>query len=441
MKNFVKFRWLGFLFASQGLIFSAVAAHTCTQDGFFPPNHMKIGALDALGANMTEATFNAIIGKIDTYYRPIIAQKGGSLVIERNWQDGTVNAYADRQGNNWIIKMYGGLARHPSITEDGFTLVVCHETGHHLGGSPKFPGQWAADEGQADYFATLKCLRNIWAGDNNVDIVKSLGVPAAVTRSCEQSFGDANSIALCQRSAMAGFSSATLMQQLSGDKAVNFDTPDAHVVSTTYDAHPAAQCRLDTYYGGAICQVAASEPLSETNPTVGACATETGSTRGYRPLCWYKPNGPGPEPTPTPTPTPTPAPTPGPNPNPNPNPNPSGIARSPVAANGQTTMKVTNPNVRVDFGYDTSEFAGAGGIWFEFSAPNRPFSDPNGVNPDPARTVGAAIRGARGGFYVIPARALPGWGTYFVRVIPLDSTGKRAVGRFSNPSTLILSPQ
>jgi hypothetical protein len=438
MNSYTFRRWCFFLSVVSPLFaVPAMATHTCTQDGFFPPNKLKIGVNQILDANMSEATFNKVIGKIDAYYRPIMAQKGGNLVIDKNWQDGTVNAYADRQGNNWIIKMYGGLARHPIITEDGFTLVVCHETGHHLGGAPKFPGQWAADEGEADYFANLKCLRNVWAGENNVEIVKTLGVPSAVAKNCEMSFGDANAIAICERASMAGLSSAKLMQALSGEGPVDFSTPDSHIVPATYDQHPAAQCRLDTYYAGSICQVAASEPLSDTDPHVGACATETGSTRGYRPLCWYKPNGPGPHPTPTPTPTPTVSPTPWPTPTPT---NSAGVARPPVGANGQTTVIATNPNLRVDFGYDTTEFPGAAGIWFEVSAPNRPFSEPNGITPDPARTIGATLRGARGGFFMIPARVLPGWGNYQIRVIPLDSTGRRAVGRFSNPATFILRP-
>ncbi|MBS1960660.1 MAG: hypothetical protein JST04_00480 [Bdellovibrionales bacterium] len=432
MKPFKSIAFVGVLAGLfVALLPSAGASETCTESGFFPPNKLNLSVHAMRDANITEAVFNQIIDKVDRVYRPVIAQAGGNLVIDRSWNDGTVNAYADRQGKNWIIKMFGGLARHPTITPDGFTLVVCHETGHHLGGAPKIPGTWASNEGEADYFANLKCLRNVWANENNVEIAKTLGVPAAVQRNCEMSFGDANAIAICERGAMAGLSSAKLMRELGGEPPIDFSTPDPHVVPGTYNEHPAAQCRLDTYYNGSICQVAASEPLSDADPRVGVCATETGATRGYRPLCWYKPNGPGPQPTPTPLPTPTPTPTPTTPPNPG-----GGIARPPLSA-GQSTVVVTNPNARVEFAYDVSEFPGAAGVWFEFSAPNRPFVEPNGITPDPYRTIGAALRGPRSGFYVIPGRALPGWGTYQIRVIPLDSTGKRAVGRFSNPSMLI----
>jgi hypothetical protein len=36
--------------------------------------------------------------------------------------------------------MFGGLARHELVTDDGFMMVVCHETGHHLGGAPRYNG-------------------------------------------------------------------------------------------------------------------------------------------------------------------------------------------------------------------------------------------------------------------------------------------------------------
>jgi len=78
------------------------------------------------------------------------------LVIDKHWEDGTVNAYASENGNNDVISMFGGLARHPAITPDAFYLVACHEIGHHLGGAPKKGNtQWASNEGQADSVNTL----------------------------------------------------------------------------------------------------------------------------------------------------------------------------------------------------------------------------------------------------------------------------------------------
>jgi hypothetical protein len=403
------------LLALAGSSFARGEGRNCLGDGFLPPNDLRI-AIGA-GKGIAERDFNSALDRIDRIYRPVMAAKGANLSIQRLWSDGTVNAYAERTGSTWTIKMYGGLARHPALTPDGFLLIACHEIGHHLGGAPKYAGQWAANEGQADYFATLKCLRGVFEGDDNVEIVKGLGVPAPVVAQCEKSFGSANAIAICERSAMAGYSAASVMRALGGSPAIDFMTPDPSAVPRTADGHPAAQCRLDTYYGGAICEVAASEPLSETDAAPGTCAVETGAKRGTRPLCWYKPSsgGGGGDPNPPPT--------------------GGGIARAPMLAGPST---VTNPYARLEFSYDVSEFGDADGIWLEFSAPNRDFSDPNGITPDPARSFGSGLAGKRGGFYVVPAYVLPGAGAYSVRIIPLKGGGKQAAGRFSNPARFTL---
>ena len=47
------------------------------------------------------------------------------------WKNDTVNANAQQRGRNWIVNMYGGLARRPEIFFRRFAMVLCHELGHH----------------------------------------------------------------------------------------------------------------------------------------------------------------------------------------------------------------------------------------------------------------------------------------------------------------------
>ena len=128
----------------QGLLIAAVVLSqptwSCTEDGtegFVPENNMKISVNAKRFGGLTEAQFNNAIERVEVLYAPIVAQLGGKLVIDRAWDDATVNAYAQRSGSNWMVNMFGGLARHEAITEDGMSLVVCHEIGHHIGGAPK----------------------------------------------------------------------------------------------------------------------------------------------------------------------------------------------------------------------------------------------------------------------------------------------------------------
>ncbi len=394
------------------------SASDCIRDGFLPKNTLSISS--AHGSNgMDEKRFNELIDRVDQFYKPVVAQQGAQLVFERLWSDGTVNAYASRRSSQWVVSMYGGLARHAAITPDGFSLVVCHEVGHHLGGAPKYRGEWAANEGQADYFSTLKCLRTVFEKDDNISIVKQLSVPDSVTRACEASFGDAAAIALCQRLSMAGRSTGELMRLLGGSPPIDFTTPDPNQVSSTQDAHPAAQCRLDTYFNGSICQVNKSEPLSSNDPTVGTCSEEKNDKIGTRPRCWYKPSSGG-------------------GTDPDPNPPTDGIARAPTF-NGQAQLVVRNPYGTVSIDYDVSDITGSAGIYFEVSRPNQVFSDPNSTRPDPNVTTGFSRAGTTGRLWLVPAQHLPGWATYQMRLIALDSTGRTPVSRFSNSSTLTWS--
>jgi hypothetical protein len=276
---------------------ASFSGYACTiegTEGIVPENDLWLSP-DSKGINtMDEATFNAVIDKVEAVYAPVITSLGATLAIARNWSDGTVNAYASRSGDTWNVAMFGGLARHSTITEDGFALVVCHEVGHHIGGAPKKSSwqgtRWATNEGQADYFATLKCLRKTFRGENNIAKMAKVNVPAEVVQTCAAQFTTAEEQAICQRGSMAGMSTAKLFQDLRNQtQAPEFSTPDANTVSRTNHNHPATQCRLDTYFSGAICNIDDMQDVDQTDEAVAVCYRDAGDAVGVRPLCWFAP--------------------------------------------------------------------------------------------------------------------------------------------------------
>lgn len=266
---------------SSPVVFNT-AARLC--DGFLPENNLSIPVGDVNALGISEAEFNAVLDRVEAVYAPIVASKGGKLVVERKWADATVNAYAFQRGSNFHIAMFGGLARHQTVTADGFALVACHEIGHHIGGFPK--KSWATNEGGADYYANLKCLRRVFEGASAAEID-----PIAKSN-CARVFaqpGDQDGRALCERNAMAGLSIAQLFTALRPNTpAPKFDTPDPGVVARTNDNHPAAQCRLDTYYSGSLCAASLSQDVSNSSPVAGSCTAKEGYVVGLRPACWYK---------------------------------------------------------------------------------------------------------------------------------------------------------
>lgn len=268
-------------------------SHLC--EGFLPENDMKIpvGMRTFSGdlQGISEAEFNAVIDQAYKFYTAEVKAKGGSLVINRKWTDETVNAQASQWFGTWYLDMYGGLARSKPMTIEGFSLVVCHEMGHHLGGAPKngWPMSWGTNEGGADYFATAKCLRRMWENEDNRAAIGDRKIDEFAQAACDREFQTVDDRLICYRSTLAGEAVAALFQQMKEEQPSHFATPDPKKVNSTDNAHPATQCRLDTYFQGALCTVAETEDVDNRDYHVGTCTAKTHQV-GLRPRCWFKPD-------------------------------------------------------------------------------------------------------------------------------------------------------
>jgi hypothetical protein len=264
---------------------------------FAPKNERYIPAAskegEATGISFEE--FNSILDRITKIYGPIIAAKGGTLDIQRLWDDGTVNASAERLGDTYRLNMYGGLARHELITPDGFMLVACHEMGHHLGGKPKFSSwwpigseTWASVEGQADYFGTAKCMHRMFLDMTNEELAHFAGTNTFAAEKCNSVYEDGTDRTICLRSAEAGLVLGDVLGSLGGTGATSLETPSTEIATGIFQNHPKAQCRTDTYFQGSLCDVPYTVDFSDTNQATGACNKDK-YTVGVRPKCWFNP--------------------------------------------------------------------------------------------------------------------------------------------------------
>jgi hypothetical protein len=263
-----------------------------------PPNnlHLQDGFM---AGGITEEQFNEVIDYVSAYYEPVVESFQGKLNIERNWDDSTVNAYATRNGNIWNVAMFGGLARRPEITEDGFALVLCHELGHHLGGFP-FVREWAADEGQSDYFATQACARNLWKNHLELNATFETTINKVAKQKCDRSWSSKEDKKLCYRVANASLSLATLLGALNNE-VPDFSSPDSSKVAVTNHAHPKAQCRLDTYLAGGLCKktfndgfipgsLAKFDSAAKEKEALSVSCSQFANQHEFsgRPACWFK---------------------------------------------------------------------------------------------------------------------------------------------------------
>lgn len=254
-------------------------------------NNKSINTID-------ELDFRAAIAEAKEIYAPIFKEKHGSdLVIEEKWEDNTVNAYAQQSGKTWKVSMFGGLARDPLVTRDGFSAVICHEIGHHIAGAPRKPGMlgntWASNEGQSDYFATTKCLRRLWEKKPLENLIIYWSTQdedrQLAKNACDQVYSNEEEAALCFRQALAGESLAKLLGSLGGNANVKFSTPDPTVATKTNHNHPKGQCRMDTYFQGALCDKDFNIDPSNSDASEGYCSSKDAYKIGLRPLCWFNP--------------------------------------------------------------------------------------------------------------------------------------------------------
>lgn len=279
------------IFILLGIFLVSVARSFACDNGFLPENSRTIPVNSAQALGVNETQFLEAIQEFEKVFVPYIDDEfREELVVFKSWSSGTVNAYAEKKRKKMYITVYGGLARHFAVTKDGFSLVLCHELGHHLGGAPKkMQNKWSSAEGQADYFATMKCLKKLWEDEDNLVALKDLEIPNLVIQKCQANFKDLKDQLLCQRSAMAGKSVALLFQDLEQDSIEPlFETPDPTIVDSTQEIHPYAQCRLDTYFQGALCPRNFSDVFSDRDLKEGACYLSRGDQLGIRPACWFK---------------------------------------------------------------------------------------------------------------------------------------------------------
>lgn len=270
--------------------------HKCIpENNLYFPKHFKNKS------NISKEEFDKAIQDFQELYEPLISSEyKAKLAIKGDWDDATVNAFAQQSGSLWQVQMFGGLARHPETTLDGFRAVICHEVGHHIAGQPKkktFMGStWAANEGQSDYYATTKCLRKFYELEGNRQETiqlyrkaKSLSEEDQFAMDkCREVYKSQKDRAVCFRSALAGKSLARLLGSLRGNAEVKFSQPDSKVATTTNHNHPEAQCRMDTYFQGSLCVNDHHELASQSDVRKGYCTEVEKFTIGLRPPCWYK---------------------------------------------------------------------------------------------------------------------------------------------------------
>lgn len=286
----LKFSRLTLLSLVTASSLAAAEVHNC-----FPDNNVKIptGMKSFGGTGIGQFEFHQVIDKFERIWKPIVKEKyGKELIVRRLWDEDRVNAKATRDDdNNPVIVINGGLARHMDMNPDALLLIMCHELGHHYGGAPKnFRGRstrrsWSSAEGQADYFASNKCMPKLMEDYQASN--KSFSPP--VDKMTMSEIEKVCSSEYCKRTSMAALSLGRVFASLKYDwHPPKVNKKSELVVDNTFYKHPEPQCRFDTFIAGVMCEDERHSEFDNSDHSIGACIREY-SDVGSRPLCWFSP--------------------------------------------------------------------------------------------------------------------------------------------------------
>lgn len=242
-------------------------------------------------ADATEENFNRIIDDITGLYKEPLSRYSGFLQIKRDWESGTDNAYAMSFLGYWRLMFYGSLFRNPLMTDDAFALVVCHEIGHLLGGAPYYNGPGRSSvEGQADFWATSVCFKKYMTIAPARTLFK---VDDRLRDRCDLQYIAVQDREICYRTAQASMDIASFFNGNAKRDLLSSSEPLTE--KTTYQGHPIARCRLDTYLAGSFCvnEESSDERMNRIHKsrlvTSSLCLDEKKELVEKRPGCWFHP--------------------------------------------------------------------------------------------------------------------------------------------------------
>lgn len=254
-------------------------------DAFFASKILEVNGAISSGQNYIKV--EKVSDILKELYDPYLRSQGKSLKIEVDYSEQHINAYATRDDDdNPVIKITAGMIAHPKLDEIGLAVILCHEIGHYLGGEPKklrgrsTKRSWSSAEGQADYYSTAVCLKNLILQD---DLFFTPSVKNGLKDIVETQIKAICNSSQCEALSRAIYQVAQIYSETSGESGelslLNTDPIEAF--RTILD-HPRAQCRLDTMIAGLLCP---------DNLSIGYEAQDWCSDEKFRrPKCWFNPN-------------------------------------------------------------------------------------------------------------------------------------------------------
>lgn len=249
-------------------------------------------------AAVTTNELNDLKEQIISMYGSKVEGHGVTLEINYFLISSNAGAYSKKNEaeHKWEINIYGGMIQHPLMNQASLGLIMCHEVGHFFGGKPYVQGRKISPiltgtapkqmsaEGQADFFATAECGKNLF---NNLNLQSdNILIPHELISSCIKS-GIFKKICVALVEAAKNVSGiyvdlSSKIDHVQYDPTSYTEADKTEAVQTLLRVgeYPSLQCRLDTMLAGLNCRL----------NSLGSCEDlELNSIIELRPACWYHP--------------------------------------------------------------------------------------------------------------------------------------------------------
>lgn len=268
------------LFLFLFLIPISLKAHS----SFFPKNQIEPDN-DSKGSHIDkQGVIGGLFSNLKTHYAQEFKQK--NIRFEVISSESSINAYATYDENDTpTIKITSGMINTTQLNRDAVQLVLCHELGHFLAGTPKKRRgnsqklSWSSAEGQADFYATAHCLKKVMNFEQKSyrtqdDHLVPSRVQDEIDLICSNN--------QCQRIARASYIVAQLYAKLDFYPVpLSLTRKDHFQAYQTVLQYPNPQCRLDTMIAGALCENSLEINFNHPDSILKKCQQHT------RPSCWF----------------------------------------------------------------------------------------------------------------------------------------------------------
>ncbi len=234
------------------------------------------------------AEIQNVVRVFEETFGPEFARNGQNLKIVLDEAKTDFNAFANVDGNDRVIVLHSkAVAFQGNVNTDVVGLILCHELGHHLGGEPLVADRDMSAEGQADYYATSKCMRRLLRTPYFQDRAQAVDPTFQSYCGTFFVFGE---VPECARGLQASATLAAITARINLIETPSMDHSENQKVHITNLKHPSLQCRLDTLRAGGLCRKSERIEMTKTAPNEGVCSVEDSSLFEIRPGCWYAPS-------------------------------------------------------------------------------------------------------------------------------------------------------